>query len=140
VLLFDGSDAPGAIRGPKAVAVHTVLLAEDEELLREVAAITLRRARYVVIEAGDTDSAFAAVNHSGQKVDLLITDVMLPGIGGLRLFEELLRSNPALKVVFISGYSVEVVFKDAPLPGGALFLQKPYETSSLLASVVQLLH
>jgi two-component system cell cycle sensor histidine kinase/response regulator CckA len=139
-LSVDRPGSPNIDRDAVAADVHTVLLAEDEEVLREIAAIKLRSAGHVVLEAGSTGAALEAVSRTGRPIDVLVTDVMLPEIGGVLLFEQLHRSYPEMKAVFISGHSIDVIFENAPLPSGAAFLEKPYDSSTLLATVAELLH
>ncbi len=117
------------------VAGRTVLLADDEDLLREITALTLRRAGYVVLEAANSEAALGIAEGLAEKVDLLVTDIRLPEIGGISLFERLRTSISDLKVVFISGSCQEDICHTAQFPRGAAFLEKPFENSALLLSV-----
>lgn len=118
---------------------HTVLLAEDEELLRGITALVLRRAGYNVLEAATTKAAGEMAAHSKGAVHVLIADVGLPEIGGVRLFQELAEANPEMKVVFISGYTQDTIRDVAQLPQGTEFLEKPFEQAALLETVGRLL-
>lgn len=110
-----------------------VLIVEDEKIIREVVARALRQAGYRVIEAVDARNAIEAVGSEVRRLDLVVSDVSLPhGGSGFRLFEDLRRWNGELKAIFISGYAKEVL---SGLPAGAAFLEKPFETSALLAAV-----
>ncbi|MFZ0734567.1 MAG: response regulator [Candidatus Sulfotelmatobacter sp.] len=115
------------------------MLADDEDGLREILSGILRRAGYVVLEAHTSDAACDAARRHGQKIDLLISDVRLPRIGGMCLFGELRRSNPDLRAVFISGDTLEEICKDAPLPNGTAFLEKPFENDAFLKTVREIL-
>lgn len=122
-----------------ADAAYTVLLAEDEEVLRQITALVLRRAGYKVLEAGTTDAAREVAVQSKSPVDVLIADLGLPGTGGVPLFRELVKVDPEMKGVFISGYSLDAVSDVAQLPHGTAFLGKPFEHETLLKTVRQLL-
>lgn len=121
---------------PAADCTHTVLLAEDEELLREITALVLRRAGYQVLEAATTKAALA---HYERGIDVLIADLGLPEVGGIRLFQELAKSHPEMKAVFISGYTQETASDVTQLPRGAAFLEKPFEHAALLQTIKRLL-
>lgn len=115
---------------------QTVLVVEDEGIIRELAARVLRRAGYVVIEAGGAEDALGAVGTGPRKLDLLVSDISLESRrGGLFLFEDLRRRNGELRAVFISGYSVDRLAEMGGLPAGAGFLEKPFESGELLAMV-----
>lgn len=119
---------------------RTLLLVDDEKALREIIAGILRRAGYLVLEAGTSDDALKAAHRSGQKLDLLISDVVLPGCGGMRLFEDLRKANPQLRAIFISGHTLEEVYPDGPLPKGTAFVEKPFENEAFLNTVREVLN
>lgn len=125
-----GSEATNPTR--VAATAVTVLLAEDEELLRQLFARALRSAGFIVLEADSSDSAMQAARET-HNVDLLVSDVHLRGAGGIPLFQELLRSNPGMKAVFISGNTRESL--PFALPSQVCFLEKPFDNSTLVAVV-----
>jgi hypothetical protein len=135
----DSPDRSITSRSSEVSRAYTVLLAEDEELLRGVTALVLRRAGYQVLEAATTNAAHDAAAHSDCPVDLLIADIGLPQIGGMRLFHELANSDPEMKAVFISGYTQAMVCDVPQLPPGTTFLEKPFEPTALLEIISQLL-
>ena len=85
-----------------------ILIAEDEALLRLVAVETLRDAGYEVLEAGDGNEGLAVLN-TAEHIDLLVTDIKMPGLNGYQLAEAGLRLRPQMKVVLMTGYSDEHV-------------------------------
>ena len=114
---------------------EVVLVVEDEPLVRALAARLLRRLGYTVLEAKDGPAAIA-LGESDAKIDLLLTDVILPGdVTGARVAEALVQRRPRLPVVFASGYSREMI--DLGAHGGASlrFLPKPYDRRSLAVAV-----
>jgi CheY-like chemotaxis protein len=92
---------------------------------------TLGRYGYTVLDAATPEAAIALAASNEQDIDLLITDVVLPGMNGRSLAEELRRDRPALKCVFMSGYTGDVVAPHLAIPGDSVFLQKPFTTEGL---------
>jgi CheY-like chemotaxis protein len=109
-------------------APATILVVDDETGIRELIRKILRRERYRVLEAGSAEEALAAAQ--GQTVDLLITDVMLPGMHGPELARRMQQAAPRLKILFISGFTGE-----ERVPAGARFLAKPFTLAVLLERV-----
>ncbi|MGH7630048.1 MAG: ATP-binding protein [Gemmatimonadales bacterium] len=114
---------------------ETILVAEDDALVRLLAARTLRETGYTVLEA---DSAAAgleyAAGHHG-PIDLLLTDVVMPGGGGRELAESLLESRPNLRVIFMSGYTADVVLRRGVVEESVRFLPKPFSPLALAHAV-----
>ena len=116
---------------------ETVLLVEDEEQLRKLAHAILTRAGYTVIEApngGEALRTFAP----GPRVDLLLTDMVMPRVSGTALAAQLSAQRPGLRVVFMSGYT-DTSAVEQGLPPGAIFVQKPFTPEVLLRKVRQAL-
>ena len=113
---------------PRAEEAATILVVEDEAGIRELIRKILLRERYRVLEAGSAEEALAVAQ--GQSIDLLITDVMLPGIHGPELARRMQQAAPKLKTLFISGYTGE-----EKVPSGARFLAKPFTLGALLERV-----
>ena len=111
---------------------ETILVVDDESGIRELIRKILSRERYRVLEAGSAEDAQAAAR--GQHIDLLITDVMLPGINGPELARRMQQAAPRLKALFISGHTGSAV-----IPPGAAFLAKPFTLAALLEKVRQTL-
>jgi two-component system cell cycle sensor histidine kinase/response regulator CckA len=114
----------------------TILLAEDEKEVREVAREFLDLAGYSVIEAKDGAQAIElAAKHAG-RIDLLVTDMVMPGIGGRELATRLQSLRPEMKVIYMSGYTEYANFKNAEFELHNVMLQKPF-TRAVLAATVQ---
>ena len=114
----------------------TILLAEDEKEVREVAREFLDLAGYTVIEAKDGAQALELAAQHAEKIDLLVTDMVMPGIGGRELATRLLALRPGLKVIYMSGYTEYANFKNADFELHNVMLQKPF-TRAILATAVQ---
>ena len=129
---------PAPAMEPEAHA-PTILVAEDEPGIRALVRKILRRQGYQVLEAADGEEALRVIHEHGGSIDLLITDVMMPGLGGRGLASHLREQRPDTKLLFISGYTGETPLHVADLPEGAAFLQKPFTLGSLLDRVKELL-
>ena len=123
--------APALVSSSPATDGETILLVEDELLVRRLVSTGLREAGYRVIEASSAREAFAVVEELRGRVDLLLSDLVLPNGMGLEIAERLRERDPALRVLFMSGYGEPTV--DGKSLEGAGFLAKPFTTSSLLA-------
>ena len=118
---------------------ETVLLVEDETAVRQPACEFMKRCGYNVIEAKDGLQAVeAAARHEG-RIDLMVTDVVMPGMSGGQLAELLAEKYPKMKVLFISGYSEKVVLRHNILDVQTNFLQKPFTLKSLGGKVREVL-
>jgi two-component system cell cycle sensor histidine kinase/response regulator CckA len=125
--------APSAVMGGK----ETILLVEDEPALRDVAQIILEEQGYHVYLAGSGLDALKDWPHFAAEVDLLVTDMVMPGgVSGRELARRLQEQKPGLKVIHTSGYSLELSDADSVLEEGLNFLPKPY-TGSRLAAIVR---
>ena len=115
----------------------TVLLAEDEPMLRTVVRETLRRAGFVVIEAAD-GTAGLEILQSDQPVDVLLTDIKMPGLNGYQLAEAGLSLRPAMRVMLMTGFADEAIpdaIREASIP----ILRKPFNFENLASSVRQVI-
>ena len=117
---------------------ETILLVEDEPLVRDVFGEVLRASGYHVLEADGPERALALSASPDQAIHLLLTDVVMPGINGRQLAERLTVLRPDLRVLFMSGYSSDKVFREV-LERGANFMPKPISPSKLLGRVRELL-
>jgi two-component system, cell cycle sensor histidine kinase and response regulator CckA len=116
---------------------HTlaILLVEDERAVRKLAARVLGSLGYAVIEADSAEEALRLWPERRREINLLLTDVVMPGLTGPQLAAELRRECPALPVVFVSGYADEVVARQGMSAAEGLFLEKPFTTAALAAMV-----
>jgi CheY-like chemotaxis protein len=126
---------PAARDGALPAGTETVLLVEDEESVRAVAARLLRDQGYTVLEAGNGVDALGVSAHATGPVHLLVTDLVMPGLGGRALAERLAEPHPALRVLFMSGYSADAATPRGAVPAGAAFLQKPFTPDALVRQV-----
>jgi CheY-like chemotaxis protein len=146
----EGSDqastAPRANEGPAAFAAghnrgsgETVLLVEDELVIRSLVRNVLVTSGYAVIEAEDGERALEIFKTRAAEIDMIITDVVLPGAGGRDIVEAMSALRPGLPVLFMSGYTREVIDSHGALNPGLAFLQKPFSPDLLLSKVRELL-
>ena len=116
-----------------------VLLVEDEDAVRRLAQLGLKNSGYTVLEARDGAEALElAAGHPG-RIDLLITDVVMPGMSGPLMAEQLRAARPNLKVLFLSGYTDPAVLRHGILHDEMPFLQKPFTPFSLASRVREVL-
>jgi PAS domain S-box-containing protein len=130
-----GAEDSTSNRASQASLMETILLAEDEPSLRRLIARVLRTQGYTVLEAADGNEALALAQANGAKIQLLITDVIMPGLSSKMLAEWLKQVNPGVKVLFISGYINNNAVRDAMSKPGTFFLQKPFNPSDLSKKV-----
>ena len=128
------ADAEGhaAAREAPEEGTETVLLVEDERAVRFMSRAILEKAGYQVLDADDPGYAEAIFAEHGASIDLLVTDVIMPGGSGPGLFKRLALERPGLKVLFMSGYTDDAIFHQGELEPGITFLQKPFTTHGLL--------
>jgi CheY-like chemotaxis protein len=129
------SVAPVNIRGSE-----TVLLAEDEEPLRKLAQMFLVESGYHVLSACDGQSALELGRKHAASIDLLVTDVVMPGMNGRILAERLATSNPGMRVLYISGYTDAFIAGHGVLEPGTHLLHKPFTQETLTRKVREILN
>jgi DNA-binding NtrC family response regulator len=120
----------GALRGSE-----TILLVEDEEIVRRMARMILESSGYSVLEAGDVKDALRLCYENVSKIDLMLTDVIMPGMSGRVLAERVAVLCPELPVIFMSGYTDDAIVRHGILEEDIVFLQKPFTRDSLLTKV-----
>lgn len=111
---------------------ETVLLVDDDQMVRELCAKVLKNAGYKVIEASDGESALKVYEENSEKIDLVILDLIMPGMGGKKCLQRLVKFNPSVKVVIASGYYDETQdgFMMSEFAKG--FVAKPYDVKQML--------
>jgi CheY-like chemotaxis protein len=118
---------------------ETLLLVEDEAAVRSSARRLLERHGYSVIEARHGADALRIVEAGDRPIDLVITDVVMPEMGGRELVERLRTRHPGVKVLFMSGYSERAVASDGVMPPGTGFVEKPFTIEQLTRRTRELL-
>lgn len=121
--------------------MKTILLVEDEDMLRGLIRELLEIKGYLVLEASQGVEALELFKKSPDPVDLVLTDVVMPHMSGSELVERLRKERPALRVIFMSGYTGAnnaAIHKSLEMPGVA-FLQKPFRLNALISQVEELL-
>ena len=118
---------------------ETILLVEDEPQLRELTRTVLESRGYSVVEAVSPDEAERLAKKYGAKIHLLLTDVIMPGISGRELAKRLSARQPAMRVLYMSGYTYNVIAQGGTLERGVAFLQKPFTPSALIEKVREVL-
>ena len=114
-----------------ATGKETILLVEDENGVRLITARMLKKLGYAVLEANSAETALELCRQRNEKIDLLITDIVMPDMGGPDLAKKLARSNPGLKTLFISGYTGEMLNKYDISLSSVIFLEKPFTVKTL---------
>jgi PAS domain S-box-containing protein len=112
----------------------TILLVEDEESLRAVTRDLLQKGEYTVLEAENGARALEVAHQDGLHIDLLLTDVIMPGMTGPALAEELVNSYPEMKILYMSGYTGHVIAQHG-LESGAHLLDKPFGRDKLMSKI-----
>jgi len=136
----DEPDAAGErAEPPPPRGAETVLLAEDEELVREILSEVLEEAGYTVLPAATGAEALGLLSGGATRVDLLLTDVVMPDLRGPDLAAAAAQRRPGLPVIFTSGYTRDAVLREGIAAAEVAFLQKPVDSRELLRTVRRLL-
>ena len=128
------SGAPGVARGSE-----TVLLVEDEETVRKLVRDVITRGGYTVMECRNADEAEFMSGNFGGPIHLLITDVVMPGRSGRELAARIASQRPAVKVLYMSGYTDNAIAHHGVIDPGVAFLEKPFTPEQLLRKARQVL-
>jgi signal transduction histidine kinase len=128
--------APAPVPDPHLPAGgEVILLVDDEALVRALTRRVLERHGYIVIEAATGEQALARFDADGPDVDLVLTDIVMPGLRGPELVQELERRRPGLPILFMSGYADDELMRRGALPERARLLKKPFTQDELLSEV-----
>jgi len=138
------TEAVGTMDSPESKSIgpgrnETVLLVDDEEFIRELGGDVLGQAGYTVLTANDGEQALEVYRQEQNRIDMVILDLIMPGMGGSKCLEELLRMNPHAQILIASGYSPDASTKGTLLSGAAGFINKPYDNKQLLGLVRKIL-
>ena len=118
---------------------ETVLIVEDEDGVRALTSYILSTNGYTVLEACEGEEAVSIASSFGKPIHLLITDVVMPGSGGRIVAEQVRERYPAVKVLFVSGYTDDAVIRHGVLQAGVHFMQKPFSPAALANKVREIL-
>ena len=119
---------------------ETVLLVEDEESVRELVRVTLVSRGYKVLDAENGECGLRLAATCNEHIDILITDVVMPGIGGRELAKKLVALRPTMSVLYLSGYTEDAVITQGAIGPGTAFLQKPFTLQNLAKKVREVIH
>jgi CheY-like chemotaxis protein len=131
---FSATEEPASLRGDE-----TVLVVEDEDGVRELLWNVLTEHGHTVLEARNGGDALTVAAGYGHPIQLLLTDVVMPGMGAGQMVDELLAERPQLEVLYISGYTDEEVMRRGIMRSGAAFIHKPFTSVELMQKVREVL-
>jgi PAS domain S-box-containing protein len=132
-------EAPPSAEPAPAAGCETILLVEDEGVVRELVAEILESSGYSVLQAADGPSALELLRRHSGRVDLLVTDVVMPGMSGPEVAQAVTAMRPGTQVLYTSGYTDSAIGHHGVLEPGIAFLQKPFSADDLTRKVRQLL-
>ncbi|HLK57294.1 MAG TPA: response regulator [Chthonomonadaceae bacterium] len=118
---------------------ETILVVEDEAAVRALATTILRKQGYDVLEASHGSEALLVAQNYAGEIHLLLTDVVMPNMGGKELVRQLQEVRPDIRVLYTSGYTDDALLHDGVLEEGIAFLPKPFLPSGLLEKVKSVL-
>jgi two-component system cell cycle sensor histidine kinase/response regulator CckA len=130
-------DAPAPPARPNT-GTETVLVVEDQDGLRELAKRLLQRRGYTVLAAANAAEALRLFEEN-PFIDVLLTDVVMPGASGPELTRQLVERRPALRVVYMSGYTEEAIVQRGVIQPGIAFLNKPFTSDALAEKISEAL-
>jgi PAS domain S-box-containing protein len=128
-----------AVPAPLCGGTETILMVEDDTKVREVALRSLRERGYRVLEAANGWEALRAAEDRNATIALLLTDIVMPHMGGRELVERLRALRPEIKVLYTSGYAEQAIVHQGTLDRGVAFLPKPFDSTSLARKVREVL-
>ncbi len=131
--------APRPKEGGTLAGTETVLMAEDDDLLRPLAQNVLEKFGYTVLAAANADAALASASGHQGPIHLLVSDVVMPGASGRELARRLAATHPETKVLFVSGYTDDAIVHHGMLEPGLNYLQKPFTPATLARKVREVL-
>jgi PAS domain S-box-containing protein len=131
--------APVAEKSTKLGGTETVLLVEDEDAVRHLAQEVLQSNGYRVLDASNGNEAIKVAQRHDGIIDLMVTDVVMPLLGGRELAEKLSVTRPGMRVLYMSGYTDDAMVHHGVLDGSAAFLEKPFAPDALALKIREVL-
>jgi CheY-like chemotaxis protein len=135
----EASATPKPLAQLSSTGTETILIVEDEPVVRRLTVRALAERGYNVLEAEDGESALEVAREHRGDLQLLVTDVVMPGMNGKELADRLTAERPDLRVLYISGYAEHAVVRQGVLVEGIAFLSKPFDLSELARTVREVL-
>lgn len=136
--LTEKADAAGAAVSPRG-GTETILVAEDDASLRKLSRIVLESLGYNVITAKDGEEALARFTENSERIELVILDMIMPRKNGREVYEEIRKTNPGIKTIFASGYTLDLINRRELLEEGMECIMKPISPKDLLKKVREVL-
>lgn len=133
------NDIQAACIHPSSKAIETILLVEDEQAVLRVTKDMLEDLGYEVLPASSPSQALQIANTQGGDIHLLLTDVVMPEDNGKNLAENLLKKNPNMKILFMSGYTADVIAQQSVLDENIMFIEKPFSQENLAKKILSAL-
>ncbi|HIJ97169.1 MAG TPA: response regulator [Desulfuromonadales bacterium] len=121
------------------IGSETILLVEDEQILLKMTTKILQELGYRVIQAQSPETALEIFTNSAQEIDLVLTDLVMPGMSGREMVDQIMKRHPETKVLFMSGYTADVVSRQQILEEGMFFIQKPLDVRLLSVKIQEVL-
>lgn len=118
---------------------ETIMVVEDNRMVRELAGAILREHGYTVISAASGQECLDALRHVSKSIDLILTDVIMPDMNGKVLYEHITQTNPGVAVIYMSGYTENLIAHHGVLDDGVVLIQKPFTREVLLNTVRKVL-
>jgi two-component system cell cycle sensor histidine kinase/response regulator CckA len=131
--------SPKPAEKPSGNGCETLLLVEDEATVRQATLEFLNLKGYIVLQAKNGEDALRVSANYSQRIDLMITDVIMPRLGGAKLAEQLAVDRPFMKVLFVSGYAETTALRQGAIDVTKLFLQKPFSLKTLAGKIREIL-
>ncbi len=130
---------PSSVEGSVPRGSETILIAEDDDMVRNLARQTLVKSGYTVLDAENGEEALKLFYHHADKIDLLFLDVVMPGLGGKEIYERVIETHPDMLMLFCSGYSHNAIHTGFIFDSDLHFIQKPCSPDALLRRIRKVL-
>ncbi len=118
---------------------ETILVVEDEFMVRELVCDSLKNSGYTILEASNGKEAIEMFNKNSKKIDLILTDVIMPAMSGRKMVELLQKKHPGINALYMSGYTDDAIIKHGVLEPGMAYIQKPFSPKALIQKVQEVL-